>query len=247
MNDDTLVLYYYGDGLSDDERAAVEAALENDASLRERYNELRLSLDRFSEPPAAPAPAQAVARWHRSIEDAAAAPRAGHQPTGRGWHFPSFAWGALAAALVAAAGIGLYFGDSPPVATMADRADPADVQDSSPAPPAAMPVSFSRGMQVHLRQSRQDILRLPGDGNAARTMLISDIQRQNRLFEQAAKEHGAEDIARVLRAIEPVLSRLATEDLSDEEAAALQAKLAFELNVMLTKLQQRESDDTETI
>jgi hypothetical protein len=149
---------------------------------------------------------------------------------------------------VAAAGIGLYFGDgSLPVTTMADRTEPADVQDRSPALPAAMPVSFSRGMQLHLRQSRQDILRLPGDGNAARRMLITDIQRQNRLFEQAAKEHGAEDIARVLRAVEPVLSRLATEDLGDEEAAALQAKLAFELNVMLTKLQQRESDEPETI
>jgi anti-sigma factor RsiW len=92
MNDDTLVLYYYGDGLSDDERAAVEAALGNDASLRERYRELRLSLDRFSEPPAAPAPAQAVARWHRSVEEAAAGPRVGTQPAGRGCHFLSFAW-----------------------------------------------------------------------------------------------------------------------------------------------------------
>ncbi|HEX2139076.1 MAG TPA: hypothetical protein VHG33_05130 [Woeseiaceae bacterium] len=247
MNDDTLILYYYGDGLSEDERAAVECALGNDASLRERYRELRLSLDRFSEPPAIGAPAQAVARWHRSIERAAAQSGDGRS-SGRGWHFPSFAWGALAAALVAAAGIGLYFGEgSPPVTTIADGTVAPRVNDRSPVQPTATPVSFSRGLQVHLRQSRQDIMRLAEDGQTPRAMLIMDIQRQNRMFEQAAREHGAEDIARVLRAIEPVLSRLAREDLSEQDAAALQAKLAFELNVMLTKMQQRESQDTETI
>lgn len=247
MNDETLILYYYGDGLSEEERAAVETALESDAALSRRYRELRDSLDHFKKPPAAPAPAEAVARWHRSIERAAAGARADSRSTGRAWHFPSFAWGALAAALVTALGIGIYLGDrSPPVTSIADRTVDGSVDDSTPMP-AAVPVSFSRGMQVHLRETRQDLMRLPAEATTDRALLVTDILRQNRLFEEAARENGAEDIARVLRAFEPVLSRLASEELSDEDAAALKAKLTFELNVMLTKMAQRESHDPETI
>lgn len=247
MNDDTLILYYYGDGLSDDERSAIEAALESDASLRERYRALRRTLERFDEPPADPAPAHSVARWHRSIEHAAARKGARDEPTGRAWHFPSFAWGALAAALVAAAGIGLYFRDSAaPVATIADQQPGAVFDGRSPVPDAAR-VSFSRGLQVHLRESREGIMRLAPNGDTDRTMLLMDILRQNRLFERAAQEHDAEDIARVLRAFEPILLRLASEDISAQDAAALRAKLAFELNVVLTKMEQNESDDTDSI
>lgn len=246
MHDDTLILYYYGDGLSDDERAAVEAALENDPSLRERYDALRQSLERFNEPPTAQAPRHLVARWHRSIERAAAGELTEKAPA-RAWHFPSFAWGALAAALVAAVGIGFYFGDGgTPAPTIAGRTDQAAIDDPSPLQGPA-PASFSRGLQVHLRDSRQDILRLAANGDTDRAMLITDIMRQNRLFEQVAREHDAEDIARVLRAFEPVLLRLANEDISAEDAAALRAKLVFELNVVLTKMDQRESEYTETI
>ena len=41
--------------------------------------------------------------------------------------------------------------------------------------------------------------------------------------------------------------RLAEEDLSDAEAEALRAKLAFELNVMLTKLSRDTSNETDTV
>jgi hypothetical protein len=249
MNDDTLILYYYDDGLSDDERAGVEAALEYDASLRERYRALCRSLDRFNDPPAERAPAQvAVSRWHRSIEHAAAGERAGSASTGRGWHFPSFAWGALAASLVAAAvAIGLYFGDqATPVPSIADSADSLGIDEGSPGQ-VTTPVSFSRGLQVHLRESREDIMRLAANGNGDRTMLVMNIVRQNRLFERAARQHDAEDVARVLRAFEPVLLRLASEDTSADDAAALRAKLGFELKVILTKMEQSESDDTDSI
>lgn len=248
MNDDTLILYYYHDGLSDAERAAVEAALENDASLRERYRALRRSLDRFNDPPAERAPARTVSRWHRSIEHAAAGEHGGNTPTGGGWHFPSFAWGALAASLVAAVvAVGLYFGDeATPVPSIADGTERLGLDDRSRGQ-LTTPVSFSRGLQVHLRESREDILRLAPHGNGDRTTLVMDIVRQNRLFERAARQHGAGDVARVLRAFEPVLLRLASEDTGAEDAAALRAKLGFELKVMLTKMAQSESDDTDSI
>lgn len=250
MNDDDLILYYYNDGLDDAERAAIEAALDDDPTLAARYRELRLSLERFDEMPAIRPPEQAVARWHRSIERAAAAERAA-RPTGRAWHLPSFAWGAVAAALIGAVAIGIYLDDRVPPARPIAGTTPETQIDSRPLNvteiPAAMPASFSRGVQVHLRDSRQGIIRLAADPDADRTLLVMDILRQNRLFEQAARDNGSEDIARVLRAFEPVLLRLASEDVSDEDAAALKAKLAFELNVMLTKMERRESDGTESI
>ena len=73
------------------------------------------------------------------------------------------------------------------------------------------------------------------------------IINQNRLFERAAEQNDADDLARVLRAFEPVLVRLAEEDLSDADAEALRAKLAFELNVMLTKLSRDASNETDTV
>lgn len=245
MNDDDLILYYYGDGLGDAERAAIDAALGNDASLSERYRELRLSLDRLQDEPAVRAPADAVARWHRSIERAASVPRADARRRERPRDFQSFAWGALAAACVALGLAAYYVERNVPPTPVADMGEPALDEGSSL--PAGVPASFARGVQVHLRDSRRDIVRLADDAGADRTLLLMDILRQNRLFEQAARSNGAEDVARVLRAFEPVLLRLASEDVSDEDAAALRAQLAFELNVVLTKLQQRESDDTESI
>ena len=73
------------------------------------------------------------------------------------------------------------------------------------------------------------------------------IIQQNRLFERMAKQNDARDLARVLRAFEPILLRLSSEDISAEDAAALQAQLAFELNIVLTKLARRASDDTQSI
>lgn len=246
MNDETLILYYYGDGLSDDERSAVEAALENDSYLRERYRALCRSLDQVSELPTGRAPAHMAARLHGSIERAAAGEPVANASPGKAWHFPSFAWGALAAALVAGVAIGLNFGDgATPVPSIADGRDRIDIDDRPPMQPAT-PVSFSRGLQFHLRESRDDIMRLAANDNADRTMLVLDILRQNRLFEQAAREHDAEDIARVLRALEPVLLRLANEE-NAEDAAALRAKLTFELNVVLTKMEQGESDKATSI
>ena len=45
MNDDTLILYYYDDGLTDKEKADIAAALEADSELAARYAELCRDLD----------------------------------------------------------------------------------------------------------------------------------------------------------------------------------------------------------
>ena len=77
-------------------------------------------------------------------------------------------------------------------------------------------------------------------------MLILRIIEQNRLFESAANNSNSLKLARVLRAFEPVLLRLAADDLAPADAEALRAQLAFELNVVLTKLAAESSDDSLT-
>ena len=244
MNDDTLILYYYEDGLTADEREAVAAAMAGDAALAERYRDLCRALERFDEPPGVRAPAHAVARWHRSIERAAAAgPGAGR--SGKGWHLPSFAWGALAAAVVLALAVRLWFPEESPPISPAPQEEL--VAGESPPVPGAVPVSFSRGLAVHLRDSRRDLIRLAEGGNGERRLLLRDIIRQNRQFQRAALDNNAEDLARVLRAFEPILVRLADENVSEEDAAMLESKLVFELNVMLTKMSAGESHDARTI
>mgnify|MGYP000166861792 CR=1 FL=1 len=113
-------------------------------------------------------------------------------------------------------------------------------------PAAPISTAFERGIQVHFRDTQNQLASLPASSAQDREALVMQIINQNRLFERAAEQNDAADLARVLRAFEPVLVRLAEQDLSDADAQALRAKLAFELNVMLTKLSRETSNETDT-
>ena len=229
MNDDTLTLYYYGDGLSNTERREVESALASDELLKKRYEALCRDLDEFSDAPTVQPPADMVARFHGTIERAARLERGRRPDRERRFHWPSFAWGsAIAATLAIGIGIGYFLqpGTDPVVPTVADTG------------------AFSRGLQAHLQQSRYDLASLPVESDAERQMLIMHIVQQNRLFERAAEDNRSDDLARLLRAFEPILLRLAADDITPEEAAELQAQLAFELNVTLTKLSRKPSNES---
>jgi hypothetical protein len=241
MNDDILTLYYYKDGLAESELLQVQSALEKDAALRARYEQLCKDLARLDAPDTVSIPADVTARWHDSIDRAARLERQRQQPAGRVLHTPSFAWGTVVtAALVVGIGLGFYLsehrGPEPPI-------DPGMVVDVTPEMHSPS-VAFARGLQVHLRESRQELAALPPDAGEERAMLIMHMIQQNRLFERAAEQSDAGDLARVLRAFEPILMRLAANDMAPEDAEALQAQLAFELNVMLTKLGKNASEST---
>jgi hypothetical protein len=241
ISDDSLILYYYKDGLSETQRAKVQAAMREDVALRARYEQLRADLDDFDgQETESPAP-DAVARWHESIDRAARVEHQRATPRSRSYLLPSFTWGAaFAATLVVGIGIGNYLSGRGAVEP------PIDDYVAGNADPASRPASaiFARGLAVHLRESRRELAKLPADASSERTMLVSQMIRQNRMFERAAAEKDAEDIARVLRALEPILAQLASADLSPAEAGALQAQLAFELNVVLTKYGRNASDET---
>jgi len=183
------------------------------------------------------APPAVVQRWHDALDDAAAREQIAARPARSDFHPRSFVMGlAIAATLALGIAIGVFIGDDgtdTPVSVMTASTSAGD-----------MPDALSRGLQVHFRDSREQIMSLPDSED--RTMLVLRIIEQNRMFENVANSSDAPKLARVLRAFEPILLQLAADDIAPADAEALQAQLAFELNVMLTKLNVGSSDDSHT-
>jgi hypothetical protein len=183
-----------------------------------------------------PAPSHLKQQWHDAIDEAAALER-GHRPeVAKPWHPSSFFWGmAVSAVLALGVAIGFFIsGDS------VDNTPPYIVENTTR--PDVIAAAFTRGLQQHFRSSRQQLANIDDSDDA--TMLVLRLIEQNRLFETAADKNNAPQLARVLRAFEPILLRLAATDIAPEDAEALRAQLSFELNVMLTKLAKQSSDET---
>jgi hypothetical protein len=187
--------------------------------------------DRHSPPPAT------VQRWHDALDAAAASEKAAAR-TSRGALHPTsmFLGFAIAATLALGIAIGFFIADKDPVV----EAPVAMIQPVTD----RVPVALSRGLQAHFQNSRTQIMSLPDTQD--RALLVLRIIEQNRMFENAAVNNDAPKLARVLRAFEPILLQLATDDLAPADAEALQAQLAFELDVMLTKLSAGSSDESHT-
>jgi anti-sigma-K factor RskA len=235
MNDDTLLLYYYNDGLSTRERRQVEARINTDAEIAAQYEALCQQLNAMDDRKLQAVPTHAVQRWHDSIDRAAQQDRVRQSRPSGSFNLFSFAWGAaFAATLAVGIGIGVYF-SAPPVTA------PTGVAQS-----LATPAAFTRGVSMYLRDTHQELTTLPANATADRTALVLQIIEQNRLFERAAEQNNSQSLARVLRAFEPILLRLAADDIAPEDAEALRAQLAFELNVMLTKLSRDASKDSQS-
>lgn len=238
MNDDTLLLYYFDDGLGPGERREVEAALREDAALAVRYAALSRELDRVADAEAAAVPKRFLVRWHETI-DRAARQEAPVQKRRVARRLPLLLTAAAAAAFAVGLAIGArHAGDVPPAPTAAT--------DTGEDAPHADPALFVRGMQAYLLDARRELTTMPADPAAERTLLIATIVEQNRLFERAAEQNDAQNLARVLRAFEPVLMRLAADDIAPADAGSLRRQLSFELSVMLTKLSRGASNDATT-
>ena len=178
------------------------------------------------------APSHMKQRWHDSIDLAAQHELRERKKSARSFNFMSFFWGAaVTTALAVGIGIGVFLSNDPTSIELNSYV----AQDRGS--------SFSRVMQVHLRDTQNDIANMPIDTAEDRTLLVLQIIQQNRLFEQAAERNDADSLARVLRAFEPILLQLAATDIAPEDAAALREQLAFELKVMLTKLERDTSKE----
>ena len=190
------------------------------------------------------APDHLVQQWHASIDEAAAIERGREAAPRAGWHPVSFLFGmAITAALALGVGIGYQWNE--PAAVDRSEGSVAVIENGTVENrPGAMPVALTRGLQYHLRESQQLLVSVDEDTDT--TSMVLDIIEQNRLYEAAAENGNAPKLARVLRAFEPILLRLAADDIAPADAAALREQLSFELKVMLTKLARESSDDSQT-
>ena len=247
MNDDKLTLFYYKDGLTQAERLEVTNALAADTELAARYRLLSNSLSQLSDAEPGAVTPDMMQRFHNTIDRAANMERGATSKTSPPVHFWSFFWGAaITAALALGIGIGVWFGaDVEPGPD--DGLGRNLIVDVTPQTDV-VPVVFQRSITNYFRESQRDITDLPMDAEteADRLILILRLIDQNRLFEKAAVQNNSPDLARVLRAFEPILVKLAANDIAPEDAEALRAQLAFELNVMLTKLTRDTSDGRQT-
>ena len=240
ISNETFTLYFYDDGLTPGQKRDIDAALLADTDLADRYARISRQLSSLQAAKDVAVPDHMLQRWHDSIDQAARTEAAGVRKPSRSFHLLSFAWGGAIAAALALV-IGIYFAGEPSLKVPIDE----QIANETVLPESSVPVSFTRGLQVHLRDSQVELSQLPAD--ADRSLLLLQIIEQNRIFERVADSNNAADVARLLRAFEPILMRLASDDIAPEDAEALRAQLAFELNVMLTKLANSTSDDEQTI
>ncbi|MDH4126639.1 MAG: hypothetical protein OEW64_06280 [Gammaproteobacteria bacterium] len=179
-------------------------------------------------------------RWHDSIDAAAEREAATQYSTHRGFSPMSFFWGAaITAALAIGIGVAVFLADRPRSTETVDY-----VVQELPGSGLDRQATFSRALQVHLYDTQQSIATIPGNSAEERALLALQIVQQNRLFVQAAERHDADNLARVLRAFEPILLRLAADDIAPADADALRAQLAFEMKIMLTKLGRDSSNES---
>jgi len=150
MNDDTLLLYYYNDGLSTRERRQVDAAINTDPDIAAQYEALCQQLNAMDDPEPHAVPSHMVQRWHDSIDRAAQQDLVSQRQPSRSFNLFSFAWGAaFAATLAIGISIGVYFSAAPLTA-------PTVIAENL-APPAA----FTRGVSMYLRDTHQELATLP--------------------------------------------------------------------------------------
>lgn len=242
MTEDTLLLYFY-DELDADQRAEVDAALAADAALATRYESLRDELSGWRADSPTPAPEAQKVRWRDSIDHLA---RASNGKQERRYRGPRYWMLGIATAMTAALVAGVFIGTN-----LVDEPAPAIAPGPTLAGPDAtgpsvVPVSFTRGLQLHLRDSQSELSRIAPDDDADRILLTLQLIEQNRLFERAAVQNNAPNLARVLRAFEPILLQLASDDIAPQDADALRRQLAFELKVVLTKLESVPSEEAHT-
>lgn len=236
ITEETLTFYYYNDGLSPRERQKVTQALAMNDALQAQYKSLCDQLDRLSTPVDIEPPADMVVRWHESIKSAACQSMPNDvSPKFYSW---SFVWGvAVTAALAVGIGIGV----------MISGDDAEQPQETLYVAGSTTGSPFFRSLQVHLRESEAGLSGLALQSAPDKADLIISIIEQNRLFEKAAEKNQEHGVARVLRAFELVLIRIAADDTSAEDAEKLREKLMFELNVMLTKFSRDSSKEQQTI
>lgn len=219
ISDDDLLLFHWQDGLDDTRRREIADALARDAELGARYARLVADLARFGHVPEPPVDAVRQARWARAIRDDASKQRA--RPT---WFVP----------LALAAGVGALAIVGPQWRTPEVK-PPTSISTPIAAAQVADEARVARSVRVHLAEAGAGLSSWSEQADdATRRALVQRWIDDQRALAQAADAAGDAQLARTLRAFEPLLR-----DLANDAPAASYAEreqLAFEWSVMQTKL-----------
>ena len=228
ITDDDLLLYYYRE-LDAAERARIATAVSDDPQLARRLHALVARLDAAAASEEIPVPEATQQRWQEALDRAATEKRAA--PAGRRVSTP-WRW-QLAAAAVAVVALVVTFQvmQSKPASQTAGNTLPPESHVNASGAEAS---AYEQGLKVHLASTEQQLAGLDAATPEERARLLETIISQNRMYALAAERAGEPQLARVLRAFNPIL-----EDLADGRAdttAADISQLSFELRVMQARL-----------
>ena len=231
ISDNDLLLYYYRDGLDAAERARIGAALGEQPELAARLHRLVARLDAAAAMHEVPVPEAVQQRWQAALESAArGAATTDEQPRTQMFASPSWRMVAAACAIVLLLVTAKLTMQSAP-----DRV----ARDVSPAQPQATASTtdlsaYERGLRLHLERTEQQLASLDSSTGEERLRLVRTIIAQNRLYAIAAERADEPQLARVLRAFEPILDQLAA-DPNDDTSGEIE-QLSFELQIMQARL-----------
>lgn len=224
ITDEELILYYYRDGLTPEERTRIGVALGEQPELAQRLHRLVARLDAAANAPEVPVPRAVMQRWRTALRQAAANQTTATAQPHRRQFRPQ--WLAAAAVLVVAIAAVIQFRDEPatqpPVAATPSTPDQSSTEASA----------YERGLRTHLARTERQLASLESATPEERARLVELIIEQNRMYALAADKAGEPQLARVLRAFTPIL-----EDLQKGgDASESVDQLTFELRVMQGRL-----------
>ncbi len=232
MTDDELLLFHFSDGLPNERYEQIRIALEGDADLRDRLAKLRADLLSLK-PADVEIPAAVQRRLQLKLQqfNTATRPpaRAPFWQTARKqstWLIPAFTAGAGA--------LLMWFYTQ----GIAPNTPNLTVEHDAPTSGLEQTVSFA-ALRGHLLQT-QALLESFDPNDSQERALLAEIITQNQNYAARAQRLGRADLARVLRALEPVLVEVET--IQEPAArAGLIEQFEFEANSLQTKLQTRAS------
>ena len=226
MTDEDLLLYYYRE-LEPADRTRIAAAIAADAAIAQRLHALVARLDSVAAIPDAPVPPHVQQRWRVALDRAAQ----GRAREGSRARFNQPRWQlAAAAAVVMALVVTFQVLRAPPVDGRVANTEPANAGAVTDGTGSA----YEHGLKWHLASTERQIASLGDASPEERARMIDVIMGQNRLYALAAERAGEPQLARVLRAFNPILEDLANG--RSESTAADLSQLSFELRVMQARL-----------
>ena len=232
IDDDTLILYIYNDGLSAEQRLCVENALRGDPTVARRHRGLAAGLAALRiDDDAIEAPAAAVHRWQTGLARAARVEEASKPGARSPWRL--WLGGAIAAVAVLAVGLSMRTSGPAPDAAPFVLAPPAADRLMGDGGTSS---SLRRGIQVHLIAAAHQLDQLPAMDAARQAEVIAGLIGSNRAYQRAADDQKADRLARALRAFEPGLRSLAAADTDSPTFRAERERLTFELGIVHARL-----------